>query len=76
MFMRCKSRELQVQCVFHEEVCYQQHNNKRLQSGRKVSVCALKRIKTPKINMAPPSGLGLNGGCKNKKRNSGVKQIE
>lgn len=35
-----------------------------------------RKMKTPKINTAPPSGLRLNGVCENRKRNSGVKQIE
>lgn len=35
-----------------------------------------RKMKTPKINIAPPSGLRLNGVCENRKRNSGVKQIE
>lgn len=35
-----------------------------------------KKMSSPKINTAPPSGLRLNGVCENRKRNSGVKQIE
>lgn len=53
-----------------------QHNFKWPQSDRKSSPYEVREIKTPKINIAPPSGLGLNGICKNRKRNSGVKQIE
>lgn len=73
---RCKHQRITGRTQQRGLLTSKQHDFKWPQSDRKSSPYEHGEIKTPKINIAPPSGLGLNGVCKNRKRNSGVKQIE